>query len=116
MAGKVANPLALGPGQAAVKIAYGHLYVSTVWRLVQKTFRLTNRETQVAILVSKGLSVDEMAGHLRISRETVRTHLHNMGRILGTSKRARMQAKLTLAAMTLAEQDAFTQTLSKEPS
>lgn len=48
----------------------------------QKSEKLTARETQVAVLLSRGRTTAEVAGELGISAETVKVYVHNIyGRI-----------------------------------
>lgn len=48
---------------------------------------LTQREAQVLVLVADGLSHDQIAGHLRIGAETVRTHVQKARQRLGAENR-----------------------------
>lgn len=44
----------------------------------QENFNLTQRETEIIDLLSKGFRYKEIAEHLFISKETVRTHIRNV--------------------------------------
>jgi two-component system nitrate/nitrite response regulator NarL len=48
---------------------------------------LTRRETEIAQLVSQGLSNRAVADQLGVGEGTVKIHLHNIYRKLGISKR-----------------------------
>ncbi|MBE0535434.1 MAG: response regulator transcription factor [Phycisphaerae bacterium] len=50
------------------------------WMFLKKRYHLTSRETQVAILICRGFSNEEIAEALRISQSTVKTHLKNLYR------------------------------------
>ncbi|WP_256962033.1 response regulator transcription factor, partial [Streptomyces sp. NRRL B-24572] len=49
---------------------------------------LTERETEVLVLVADGLSNPEIAGRLRISTATVKTHINNLFAKTGVRDRA----------------------------
>jgi DNA-binding CsgD family transcriptional regulator len=55
---------------------------------------LTQRESEVLRLVSRGLSNDEIAADLDISRRTVETHIRTLFRKTGAARRAQL-ARLT---------------------
>ncbi|MGH3771798.1 MAG: helix-turn-helix domain-containing protein [Pseudonocardiaceae bacterium] len=54
--------------------------------------QLTHRENQVLELVIRGLSNDEIATHLAISRRTVEAHLRMLFRKTGVARRAQLAA------------------------
>jgi DNA-binding NarL/FixJ family response regulator len=58
---------------------------------------LTRREREVARLVAAGFNNPEIAGHLGISRNTVKEILKRTFRKLGVDARAEMAARLTAA-------------------
>jgi DNA-binding NarL/FixJ family response regulator len=60
------------------------------WLYLKDRYHLTPRELQVAILVCRGFSNDEITGTLRIKHGTVKTHLRNIYR------RARVRSKILL--------------------
>jgi DNA-binding CsgD family transcriptional regulator len=65
---------------------------------------LSNREREVLILTSKGLSSKETAGHLYISERTVQTHLASVYDKLGArNKTEAMLLALKYGVMTLEE-------------
>ena len=48
---------------------------------------LTNRQQQIVILISQGLTNKEIANHLHLAEQTVRNHVHHMLRKLGVRHR-----------------------------
>ncbi|HPD47997.1 MAG TPA: LuxR C-terminal-related transcriptional regulator [Anaerohalosphaeraceae bacterium] len=50
------------------------------WMFLKKRYHLTSRETQVAILICRGFTNEEISEALRISESTVKTHLKNLYR------------------------------------
>ncbi len=50
------------------------------WLFLKNRYHLTSRETQIAILICRGFSNDEIAEALKISQSTVKTHLKNLFR------------------------------------
>ncbi|MEU6430203.1 response regulator transcription factor [Microbispora sp. NPDC046973] len=52
--------------------------------------RLTDREREVLSLVARGMSNEEIAGHLTISHATVKTHVSRMIAKLGARDRAQL--------------------------
>jgi DNA-binding CsgD family transcriptional regulator len=50
--------------------------------------RLTPREVQCVVLFTEGLTDQEIGGALGVSSSTVRAHLRNVHRRLGTRQRA----------------------------
>ena len=60
------------------------------WHLIRKRYHLSPRELEVAKLVCKGLTNREIASELKISQDTVNTHLKHVFR------KARTRSKLTL--------------------
>ena len=60
------------------------------WLYLKKRYNMTPRELQVAILVCRGFSNDEIAKALKIRHGTVKTHLRNIYR------RTRVKSKVLL--------------------
>jgi len=60
------------------------------WSYLQKRYHMTPRELQVAILVCRGFSNDEIVKALKIKHGTVKTHLRNIYR------RLRVKSKIAL--------------------
>ncbi|MFD3995316.1 response regulator [Streptomyces sp. NPDC058583] len=61
---------------------------STAGPVVPEADGLTERETEVLMLVADGLSNQEIAGRLRISTATVKTHINNLFAKTGVRDRA----------------------------
>ncbi len=55
---------------------------------------LTDRESQMALMIAKGLSNKEIASELGISPATVRTHIYNLYRKVGAQSRVELINKL----------------------
>ncbi len=62
---------------------------------VHKGQRLSGRETQVAQLVTEGLTNQAIAGRLKVAPRTVETHVENIRRKLQVSSRAQIAAWVT---------------------
>jgi DNA-binding NarL/FixJ family response regulator len=60
------------------------------WLFLKKRYNLTPRELQVAILICRGFSNDEVAKALKMKHGTVKTHLRNIYR------RTRVKSKILL--------------------
>ena len=50
------------------------------WDFIRKRYRITNREMDIAQLVCRGLSNDQIATRLKIKKGTVKTHVRNIYR------------------------------------
>ncbi len=50
------------------------------WQYLQRRFRITPRELQVAKLICHGLGNEEIAAHLNITIGTVKVHIRNLYR------------------------------------
>jgi DNA-binding CsgD family transcriptional regulator len=59
-------------------------------RVISGLFDLTTAEARVARGIAGGMAVDDLASSLRITRETVRTHLKRIYRKTGTTKQAEL--------------------------
>ncbi len=57
------------------------------WLFLKNRYHLTSRETQVAILICRGFTNDEIAEALKISQSTVKTHLRNLFRRVRVNNR-----------------------------
>ena len=68
----------------------GVLLEENQWLYLKERYAMTPRELQVAILVCRGFSNDEIARALKIRHGTVKTHLRNIYR------RTRVKSKITL--------------------
>ncbi len=50
------------------------------WAFLKQRFRMTNRELEIAKLICRGLSNDQIADDLNIKHGTVKTHVRNIYR------------------------------------
>ncbi|AWI04414.1 LuxR C-terminal-related transcriptional regulator [Clostridium drakei] len=66
-------------------IIYGNQYNESLNRNKFDKITLSPREIEVLALVAEGLKREEVASHLTMSQETVRTHLRNIYQKLGVS-------------------------------
>jgi len=60
------------------------------WQYVQRSYRLSSREMEVAKLICCGLGNDEVAKHLKITGGTVKTHLRNIYRRVRVNNKIEM--------------------------
>ena len=81
-----------GSGQVAIVIEPAN--ASEIASIVVEAYRLTGREVQVARLVARGLSANEIASTLFLSRHTVRDHLKAIFQKVGVSSRGELTSKL----------------------
>jgi len=58
----------------------------------ERTTTISPRQLEILRLVARGMSNDEIAGHLEISRQTVKNHLTAAMRILGARRRGQAVA------------------------
>jgi DNA-binding CsgD family transcriptional regulator len=86
-----ASPLA-GSGQVALVIEPAK--ASEIAPIVIEAYGLTAREVEVTRLTARGLSTDEIAGALFLSRHTVRDHLKAIFEKVGVSSRGELTSKL----------------------
>jgi DNA-binding NarL/FixJ family response regulator len=56
------------------------LLTDTQWQYLQRRFRITPRELEIARLICRGLSNDDVASSLDITTGTVKVHLRNLYR------------------------------------
>ena len=99
-----------GPPQvsAMLKIAYGRLFRSARWARLVKVLGFSPRQCQVALLMAKGFTCQQIAGHLGITYGTAKAHRHAIYRRMGTSCTERASLKLFL--LTSPELDLETET------
>lgn len=64
------------------------------WFYIQRRFRMSPREVQVAKLVCKGFSNGEIAKNLRIKQGTAKTHLRNIYRRVRVKNKISMLLKI----------------------
>ncbi len=60
-----------------------------------ETCDLTERQMEIAELVTGGATIREVAGHLGLSTHTVRTHVRNIYRVLGVGNRLELARSLS---------------------
>lgn len=68
------------------------------WSYIQRHFHMSPRELQVAELVCKGFSNEEIAKDLKIKPGTVKTHLRNIYRRIHVRSKIAMLLKLVHTA------------------
>jgi DNA-binding CsgD family transcriptional regulator len=86
-----ASPLA-GSGQVALVLEPAK--ASEIAPIVVEAYGLTPREVEVTKLIARGLSTDEIAAELFLSRHTVRDHLKAIFEKVGVSSRGELTSKL----------------------
>jgi DNA-binding CsgD family transcriptional regulator len=86
-----ASPLA-GTGQVALMIEPAK--ASQIAPIVVEAYGLTAREVEVTRLTARGLSTNEIATTLSLSRHTVRDHLKAIFEKVGVSSRGELTSKL----------------------
>ena len=60
------------------------------WRYIQRLYRLTPRELQVAKLVCLGFNNEDIAVYLKIQNGTVKTHIRNIYRRINVKNKIQM--------------------------
>jgi DNA-binding CsgD family transcriptional regulator len=89
----VAHASALrGSGQVALVIEPAK--ASEIAPIVIEAYALTAREVEVTRLVARGLSTDEIAARLFLSRHTIRDHLKAIFEKVGVSSRGELTSRL----------------------
>jgi DNA-binding CsgD family transcriptional regulator len=86
-----ASPLA-GSGQAALVLEPAK--ASEIAPIVIEAYGLTPREVEVTRLIARGLSTDETASALFLSRHTIRDHLKAIFEKVGVSSRGELTSRL----------------------
>lgn len=86
-----ASPLA-GAGQVALVLEPAK--ASEIAPIVVEAYGLTAREVEVTRLIARGLSTDEIASTLFLSRHTIRDHLKAIFEKVGISSRGELTSKL----------------------
>lgn len=71
-------------------------------RLLRSLFQLTRTETEVAMLMMDGLTLDECAERLGVSRNTVRAHLRGVFAKTGATRQAQLVKTLLNSVASLA--------------
>jgi DNA-binding CsgD family transcriptional regulator len=86
-----ASPLA-GLGQVALMLEPAK--ASEIAPIVIEAYGMTPREVEVTRLIARGLSTDEIASTLFLSRHTIRDHLKAIFEKVGVSSRGELTSKL----------------------
>jgi DNA-binding CsgD family transcriptional regulator len=86
-----ASPL---PGSGQVALVLEPAKASEIAPIVVKAYGLTAREVEVTRLVARGLSTDEIAATLFLSRHTIRDHLKAIFEKVEVSSRGELTSKL----------------------
>jgi DNA-binding CsgD family transcriptional regulator len=86
-----ASPL---PGASQVAMVIEPAKASEIAPIVIEAYGLTAREVEVTRLVARGLSTDEIASTLFLSRHTIRDHLKAIFEKVGVSSRGELTSKL----------------------
>jgi DNA-binding CsgD family transcriptional regulator len=81
-------------GSSHVALVIEPATASEIASIVVEAYRLTGREVQVAHLVARGLSTNEIATALCVSRHTVRDHLKAIFHKVGVSSRGELTSRL----------------------
>jgi DNA-binding NarL/FixJ family response regulator len=68
------------PSEKKPKRTKGILLDEKQWMFLKERYKLSSRELQVAILLCRGFSNQEMADALNIQAGTIKTHLRNLYR------------------------------------
>jgi DNA-binding CsgD family transcriptional regulator len=89
----VAHASALG-ASGNVALVIEPAKASEIAPIVVEAYSLTTREVEVTRLVARGLSTDEIASGLFLSRHTVRDHLKAIFEKVGVSSRGELTSKL----------------------
>jgi DNA-binding CsgD family transcriptional regulator len=69
------------------------LIVEEHWLFIQRQYRLSPRELQVAKLVCQGFNNEEIATNLKMKLGTVKTHIRNIYRRIRVSSKIEMLLK-----------------------
>jgi DNA-binding CsgD family transcriptional regulator len=74
------------------------------WSYLQRRYRMTPRELQIARLVCQGFRNGEISGRLKIKHATVKTHLRNIYR------RVRIKSKIEMVLRFVEDTSKFSNT------
>lgn len=70
-----------------------HLITPKQWRYIQRRCHISPRELQVAMLICRGFTNEEIAKTLRIKPATVKTHIRNVYRRIHVRTKIQMLLK-----------------------
>jgi len=78
------SPINLAVNQDDTKLAPPRVVLLNKhqWSYLQRRYRMTPRELQIAQLICQGLGNEEIANRLKIKHGTVKTHVRNLYRKL----------------------------------
>lgn len=82
--------LAIDHGDSAFSPGVASVVARTIGGNMPREATLSDREREVVQLVTRGLSNKQAAAHLFLSESTVKFHLHNAMKKLGTTRRAEL--------------------------
>ena len=85
-----------GSTKAGFKLLDFDLIDEGQWRHIQKRYRLTEREVEVAKLICQGFGNEDIAKNLNIAYGTVKTHIRNIYRKTGVHNKIAMLLKFIL--------------------
>lgn len=74
--------------RVALLISAPELRAEMPEELLQQLFELTPQEARLVVRLANGLTLDDIAEEMNISRNTVRTHLHNAFQKTGTKQQS----------------------------
>ena len=83
-----------GAGAAEVAVVIEPAKASEVAPLIVDAYELTPREVDVTRALARGLTTDEIARELHLSRYTVQDHLKSVYEKAGVSSRGELVAKM----------------------
>ena len=78
------SPVDVTVSQKEIRLAHprGVLLNKRQWSYLERRYRMTPREIQIARLICQGLGNEEIANRLKIKHGTVKTHIRNLYRKL----------------------------------
>ena len=88
------HPGSTGPGQVIILIRDLEANFTGLIKRLQDNFHLTPRECECAIMLAEGLALNEIAGQMSISEQTIRLHLKHMFLKMKVNKQHELVAKL----------------------
>ena len=97
--------LSTPPELAAKDTTDFSLLTKKQWQYVQRLYRISPRELEVAILICRGYANAEVAKKLKIKDATVKTHLRNLYRRLRVGTKVQMLLKFVDTVRTLGEDE-----------
>ena len=80
------------------------LILDKQWLYIQRRYRMSARELQVAKLVCRGFNNEEIAGELKVRPGTVKTHLRNVYRRVHVKNKIAMLLRFVEQAIQLSDE------------